>query len=465
MKNTIKLSHKELVDLIVESIVEVKEQDRITSQEQFREMIKNIEKLYGPKKDNSKGEEEVREQRIGYDTYFDIQYGGGNSSSSHSVSAGGNSAGGNGGWWEDVNPFTASKSWYHFVIDGVSLISYLLCGLSAGVGCVVSVIADICNALLYIYTKDDYYSAGMQIAFAIAPFGEVLKYSAKPLKAPLTIIFKAAWNGTNDMAGVIAKAVANLTPKQLKVARQYFPKSLAKELSSGYNTVLAEAVKYYTNVPGLKSMMTGAGYIIRALVIFIEMCWYDPEHVGGLLKLTGDWLGFEKLTSWGEAMEDWPKWGVKLTNKFYTSTGIGGFRALVQTSIADCNNTVYVWEYAKEQYITQNNIEEINFDEDKMEADWWNGWRPIAQVEGGKSGRRRMPTKEDTVAMELIKDEYNMYAQYAALKECKKMTEGKTYGPWLTSCSKFKSIYTTLNPKERFEMLMYFIDADSEGEC
>ena len=77
MSGTIKLSHKELVDLIVESIVEVKEQDRMTSPEQFREVIKNIEKLYGPKKDNSKGEEEVTEQRIGYDTYFDRQYGGG----------------------------------------------------------------------------------------------------------------------------------------------------------------------------------------------------------------------------------------------------------------------------------------------------------------------------------------------------------------------------------------------------
>ena len=45
MKNTIKLTHKELVDLIVESIVEIGEQDRITSPEQFREVIKNLEKL------------------------------------------------------------------------------------------------------------------------------------------------------------------------------------------------------------------------------------------------------------------------------------------------------------------------------------------------------------------------------------------------------------------------------------
>jgi hypothetical protein len=284
MSSTIKLSHKELVDLIVESIVEVKEQDRITSPEQFREVIKNIEKLYGPKKDNSKGEEEVTEQRIGYDTYFDRQYGGGNSSSSSSVSA--------------------SDSWYHYVIDAISFITYLLCGFSAGIGCVVSVIADICNALLYVYTKDDYYSAGMQLAFAVVPGGEALKYAAKPLKAPLNIIFKTAWNGTKNMKGVIAKEVSKLTPSQLKLAREIFPKSLAKELSSGYNTALTTAVGYYGKVPGLKSMMTGAGYLIRTLVIFIEMCWYDPQLPASLIE----WLaGKNSFSDW---LKDQPKFGL-----------------------------------------------------------------------------------------------------------------------------------------------------------
>ena len=365
---------------------------------------------------------------------------------------------------------TNTKGPIHIIIDMVSIIAYLACGITAGIGCLISVAADVLNAYLYIEYEDDYYMAGMQMAFSMVPFGEGMKWGAKAAKPYLGPFFKSIYQAGSrvskkQMVKFVDTAIKSMTPAQLKQARKLFPQSYLKVAKNTFKESEAAIRPYFSKIPGLETVWTKCTVLIRALWLFVEMIWFDPEHVGGLLKLTGDWLGFETLTSWGEAMEDWPKWGVKLTNKFYTSTGIGGFRALVQTSIADCNNTVYVWEYAKEQYITQNNIEEINFDEDKMEADWWNGWRPIAQVEGGKSGRRRMPTEEDTVAMELIKDDYNMYAQYAALKECKKMTEGKTYGPWLTSCSKFKSMYTTLNPEERFEMLMYFIDADSEGEC
>ena len=58
-----------------------------------------------------------------------------------------------------------------------------------------------------------------------------------------------------------------------------------------------------------------------------------------------------------------------------------------------------------------------------------------------------------------------MYTQYVAMKGCKKMTEGPTYGPWLTSCAKFKSMYDSLAPEERFKMLLTFIAADEAGEC
>ena len=60
-KNTIILKQSELIELLTETITKIQEQseDRITSQEQFREVIKNIEKLYGTKEDNSKGEDEV----------------------------------------------------------------------------------------------------------------------------------------------------------------------------------------------------------------------------------------------------------------------------------------------------------------------------------------------------------------------------------------------------------------------
>ena len=47
----------------------------------------------------------------------------------------------------------------------------------------------------------------------------------------------------------------------------------------------------------------------------------------------------------------------------------------------------------------------------------------------------------------------------------KKMTEGATYGPWLTSCSKFESMYNALNDEEKFTMLLAFITAKEEKEC
>ena len=64
-KNTIILKQSELIELLTETITKIQEQseDRITSQEQFREVIKNIEKLYGTKEDNSKGEDEVIEEQ------------------------------------------------------------------------------------------------------------------------------------------------------------------------------------------------------------------------------------------------------------------------------------------------------------------------------------------------------------------------------------------------------------------
>ena len=387
MSGTIKLSHKELVDLIVESIVEVKEQDRMTSPEQFREVIKNIEKLYGPKKDNSKGEEEVTEQRIGYDTYFDRQYGGGNSSSSSSVSA--------------------SDSWYHYVIDAISFIAYVLCGFSAGVGCVVSVVADICNALLYVYTKDDYYSAGMQLAFAVVPGGEALKYAAKPLKKPLGVAFKLAWNGTKNMKGVIAKEVSKLTPSQLKLAREIFPKSLAKELSSGYNTALATAVGYYGKVPGLKSMMTGAGYLIRTLVIFIEMCWYDPQLPASLIE----WLaGKNSFSDW---LKDQPKIGLAVWNKILENNG--NVKGAITTTPYDCTGNVYSWNEDGEmsiEFAWKQDHPTKDFTEDNVWKEWQKGWRPDGYQ------------NEYVIIYELIQDVapqlITKYPEY--LKNCKVFT-------------------------------------------
>jgi len=230
-----------------------------------------------------------------------------------------------------------------------------------------------------------------------------------------------------------------------------------------WSTADAAIKPYFTKVKGLSKLWGVCGAMMRALFLFAEMVWYDPEFTGNLLKMAGSWTGLETLESWGEAMKDWTKWGVKVANSIYDSTGLGGFRALVTTSIADCNNTVYTWEYVKEQWMAENNLE--FFDEDELEAAWWNGWRPTAQIEGGASGPRNLPASGDTEAWEVLKNKSVMYTQYAAMKGCKKMTEGATYGPWLTSCSKFESMYNALNDQEKFDMLIYFLSAKEEEEC
>ena len=355
-KKSIILKESELIDLIIESVMEVREGDRITSPEHFREVMKNLEKIYGPKKDNSKREEEVTEQRIGYDTYFDIKYGGKdyNTSSSSGPSV------------------SASDSWYHYVIDAISFIAYLLCGFSAGAGCAVSVVADICNALLYVYTKNDYYSAGMQLAFAIVPGGEALKYAAKPLKTPLNVVFKAAWNGSKNISGTVAQEVAKLTPTQVKLARKLFPKSLAQKLSAGLATAQITAKTYYRNVPGLETLMKAAEYLVRALVIFIEMCWYDPQLPAELIEVIA---GNNSFSDW---LKDQPKFGLNVWNKILTNKG--SIKGAITTTPFDCTGKVYTWlekggdlsiEFAWNQdYPTKD------FTEDNVWKEWQKGWRP-----------------------------------------------------------------------------------------
>ena len=251
------------------------------------------------------------------------------------------------------------------------------------------------------------------------------------------------------MFNIAKTARQNMTPVQLKYVKKYFPKSTIQTAKKTWLSADDAIRPYFSKVVGLKKVWGITATMMRVFWLFLELVWYDPEFTGKLLKMSGSWTGFETLESWGEAMKDWNKWGVKVANSFYAWSGIGGFRALVTTSIADCNNTVYTWEHVKEQWMTENNLGGF-FDEDEMEAAWWNGWRPVAQLEGGASGSRDMPASGDTAAVEAMMDEYAMYTQYAALKGCKKMTEGATYGPWLTSCAKFKSMYDVLEPGERF---------------
>ena len=355
-------------DSIIETVKEIKEEDRITSLEQFREVIKNIEKLYGPKEDNSKDEDEVIEEQ---------GLAGGMASNTYGASGQGYQFAKTGTINKPQNPFKAEDQWYHYVIDAISLIAYLVCGVTYGIGCAVSVIADICNALLYVYTKKDYYMAGMQLAFAVVPAGEALKYLAKPLRKPLNVVFKAAWHTMKVDAEIIAKEVLKLTPAQLKFAKKIFPKSLAKKLLKNYNVALAAATRFYSSVPGLETMMTHAGYLIRALVIFIEMIWYDPGMPAELIELLA---GQNSFSDW---LKERPKIGLDLWSNYLEWKD--NFRGAITTTPYDCTGKVFVW--LKEDVKTDNDVsiqqswlddgyKEEDFNEENVWKEWQGGWRP-----------------------------------------------------------------------------------------
>ena len=338
-------------DSIIETVKEIKEEDRITSLEQFREVIKNIEKLYGPKEDNSKGEDEVTEQMLLRPASLPLT--------------------------ALISGAKAEDHWYHYVIDAISLIAYLVCGVTYGIGCAVSVIADICNALLYVYTKKDYYMAGMQLAFAVVPAGEALKYLAKPLRKPLNVVFKSAWHTMKVDAEIIAKEVLKLTPAQLKFAKKIFPKSLAKKLLKNYNVALAAATRFYSSVPGLETMMTHAGYLIRALVIFIEMIWYDPGMPAELIELLA---GQNSFSDW---LKERPKIGLKIWNNKLRDWE--NFRAVITTTPYDCTGKVFVWlkkdvhsdkGVSIQQSWLDDGYKEEDFNEENVWKEWQGGWRP-----------------------------------------------------------------------------------------
>ena len=432
-KNTIILTQAQLIELITESVQKIHAKHQIT--EQSMADFRDLNMMYpNVPVDIQQGYQEYKKADMGTASC----------------------------------PTGGAMTAIHIIIDLVSVIAYLVCGVTYGAGCVISVVADLLNAYLYIECDEDYYMAGMQMAFSIVPGGEALKWGLKGLRPVLGPFFKTLWKAgagaSKKQLIKIAKGVRqNMTPAQLKAARLMFPKHKLMMAKKTFEAAQAAVTPYFNKIVGLETLWGTIAVMMRGMIIFMEMIWYDPEFTGQILKMAGSWSGIETLENWGNAMKDWNKWGVKVANTIYDSTGIGGIKALVQTSIADCNNTVYTWEYVKEQWMTENNQD--FFDEDEMEAAWWNGWRPAPDIAGGKSGGRDLPASGDTAGWEALAEKNAMYAQYAAMKSCKKMTEGATYGPWLTSCSKFESMYNALNDEEKFTMLLAFITAKEEKEC
>ena len=353
---------------------------------------------------------------------------------------------------------------YHIVLDIISFLGFIMCGtLLPGLGCVISVVADIVNAILYIWDKEDYFMAGLQLSMAMIPGAEAVKHYFKPLGKLLNPIFKAMFKTlqsgkalTKTAIQVEMKALAKVIGDELSLLKELIPKSLLTKIKPLINQIDefigGMNLKAYFPFIGdvvddvFKKAWAIAGGFLRALIWIGEAVWYDPEYTGSLIKMFGDWTGIETFVDWGEAMEDWPKYGVKVANNTYSFFGIGGIKALVQTSIADCNNTVFTWEHVKEDYIAQHNLTENNFDEKELEKAWWNGWRPNPMM-SGRSGPRKMPLTSDTEAMEAVRDEYAIWVHYAAMHAC---TDEKFQDKWeidKMTCAQFEVFYKELKNK------------------
>ena len=342
---------------------------------------------------------------------------------------------------------------WNYVIDAISIIAYVLCPFTAGIGCAVSVIADLGNALIYIYRDEDYFMAAMQMAFSIVPGGEFLKYMTKPAAKFMNPMFKAVWEmgkaaSSKNIRKEVARTVTKMSKKEISEARRIFTKSMVNKLKVGWATIDATAKSYYGKVPGLKTMWSLITGIMRALLIFVEMIWFDPEYSGNIFVSLGEWSGFEKLSSWGEAMQNWKKRGVKYANEFYNWSGIGGIKALVTTTVLDCNNTVYEWEHVKSEWLAENNQEENEFDIDALEEAWWkDGWRPKPSEQGGRSGPRD-PEKH--------KENLEIASNYILFTNCAEFKKGE-YKDKLTNCKTFTSFYKSLSDDERWDMMMSFL--------
>ena len=353
---------------------------------------------------------------------------------------------------------------YHIVLDIISFLGFIMCGtLLPGLGCVISVVADIVNAILYIWDKEDYFMAGLQLSMAMIPGAEAVKHYFKPLGKLLNPIFKAMFKTlqsgkalTKTAIQVEMKALAKVIGDELSLLKELIPKSLLTKIKPLINQIDefigGMNLKAYFPFIGdvvddvFKKAWAIAGGFLRALIWIGEAVWYDPEYTGSLIKMFGDWTGIETFVDWGEAMEDWPKYGVKVANNTYSFFGIGGIKALVQTSIADCNNTVFTWEHVKEDYIAQHNLTENNFDEKELEKAWWNGWRPNPMM-SGRSGPRKMPLTSDTEAMEAVRNEYAIWVHYAAMHAC---TDEKFQDKWeidKMTCAQFEVFYEELKNK------------------
>ena len=278
---------------------------------------------------------------------------------------------------------------YHYIIDIVAFVAYLTCPFTGGIGCAVSVALDLVNAYTYVKFDDDYYNAGMQIAFAVVPGGEGAKYLLKNAAAKKAIgnFFRKVW-GKGELKNAMKsakqefKALGPAAKKELKEVfgpGVKFIKNGLKKVISGLNTVLRLAKNYLPSAlyATLKTIVNIITSTFRAIVYAIEIFVYDPGLPAQLIELIG---GKNSFSDW---LKRQPKIGLKIWSKALETAG--SLRGTITTTPYDCTGNVFVWfqkdmmsddDVSVEQQWLQDRFKKEDFNEENVWVEWKTGWRP-----------------------------------------------------------------------------------------
>jgi len=271
----------------------------------------------------------------------------------------------------------------NYTLDALSILAYIACPFTYGAGCAVSVAIDVLNAKLYI-DKDDYYNAGMQMAFAIVPFGESLKWGGQAFKPYLGPIFKSVWqkSSVRGMKTQIAKTIKSMKVSEIAQFKKMFPKEYLDLLKTGLKTTEAAISKYFGYFGGfLTKMWTKCSTMLRIFIIFLEMVWYDPNTLGNILDAGGDYFGIKPFKTAADWLATQPPVLMNVWSNILASKG--NIRGAITTTPYDCNRHVYDWNDVVSAFNGEFG-EKYNWDptDDDIWTEWLGGWRPDATSEG-----------------------------------------------------------------------------------
>ena len=310
---------------------------------------------------------------------------------------------------------------YHYIIDIVAFVCYLVCPYTYGIGCAVSVALDLINAYTYVKYDDDYYMAGMQLAFAVVPGGEGMKYLVKNPAAKKCIgnFFRRVW-GKGELGNAMKSARQEfkaLGPAAKKELREVFGpaakfvKNGLKTVINRLNKILSLAKDYLPSAlyTTLRKMANTLIATFRALIYAIEIFVYDPGMPAQLIELIG---GKNSFSDW---LKRQPKIGLKIWNKILETSG--SLRGAITTTPYDCTGNVFVWfqkdmisddDVSVEQNWLNDGFKQEDFNEENVWVEWKTGWRPETMTNQVAFEYHQMVDDNDE-----LKSKYSSY-----LKDC-----------------------------------------------